>query len=160
MRVLTSISAGKIQTWIHTCCQFWLGNLITATDFSLFYCSFFSSSLLSPQSSTGRTRKTETATVRQVLTACVQETQLLNLVCLISTSAVLSIYPRGVYLCGRRHTSSLHGSEILNGSSLSAGANQSTGDLCPLRPSPDDDSSNWTFSLGMDKKILHDAIDL
>lgn len=110
----------------------WLGNLITAADFSLLFplVSFCLSSLQLFQSSTNANAKTK-VTVTSLHTrggnnsregggARKKKRSSLNwCVCLISTTA------RVEYLCGRacacaaeRHTPSLTGPEILNGSSF------------------------------------------
>lgn len=82
---------------------------MTAGDY---FFSFFPLSTAA-QHSTARSRKPK-VTLRGKKSE--NKTQLYNLVRLIITSAVLSIYARGVCLFSRRHTSSLHGPKNLNGS--------------------------------------------
>lgn len=106
--------------------------LIMESNYSHKLLSTFS--LFPFQGSTGRLRKPK-VTVRRVWQRK-NKTQLFNSVRLISIAVVLSIYVRGVYSWSQRHTYSLHWPEILNGSSLSAGANQSAGGSIPPPPTP------------------------
>lgn len=118
-RLLTSISAVKIQTWIHTCCQFcqiWL------MLFSIkFFCVRLSGIWLWQSESNCAASRTAWTTSVVPFNWCVWSEK----------PAVITFYARGVALCQPETHLLSPQAKILNGSSLTASTNQSA---CDSRP--------------------------